>query len=101
VLPATYDPDALEQILDTFDSVVLLKVSRVLDQVVTILEQRGLLKNAVFVERCGTSRERITTDIASLRGQRVDYFSLLLVRKPSARPLSPAGEAGRKGDMRG
>jgi precorrin-2/cobalt-factor-2 C20-methyltransferase len=86
VLPATYDPDALERLLDTFDSVVLLKVSRVLDRVLTILERRGWLANAVFVERCGTPRERIVTDVASLRGQRVDYFSLLLVRKTTAKP---------------
>jgi precorrin-2/cobalt-factor-2 C20-methyltransferase len=101
VLPATYDPDALEHVLDTFDSVVLLKVSRVLDHVVTVLERRGLLKNAVFVERCGTPMERIITDIAPLRGQRVDYFSLLLVRKPSSQPLSPLGGGRREGDIRG
>lgn len=84
VLPATYDPDALERLLDTFDSVVLLKVSRVLDRVLTILERRRWVANAVFVERCGTPGERIVTDVASLRGQRVDYFSLLLVRKASS-----------------
>lgn len=81
VLPATYDPALLERALETFDTVALLKVSRVLDQLIAILEQRRLLDGAVFVERCGTSRERIVRDVASLRGQRVHYFSLLLVRK--------------------
>jgi precorrin-2/cobalt-factor-2 C20-methyltransferase len=94
VLPATYDPDALERLLDSVDGVVLLKVSRVLDRVLAILERRGLLKHAVFVERCGTPRERIVTDVASLRGQRVDYFSLLLVRRPASQPLSPPEGGG-------
>lgn len=82
VLPATYDPAFLEHAVEMFDTVVLLKVNRVLDQLITILEQRGLLNGAVFVERCGTSRERIVRDVSSLRGQHVHYFSLLLVRKP-------------------
>lgn len=82
ILPATYDPTFLERALEAFDTVVLLKVNRVLDQLITILEGRGLLDGAVFVERCGTSRERIVRDVASLRGRRVPYFSLLLVRKP-------------------
>ena len=81
VLPATYEPAFLERALETFDTVVLLKVNRVLDQLIAILEQRGLLDGAVFVERCGTSRERIVKDVAGLRGQRVSYFSVLLVRK--------------------
>jgi precorrin-2/cobalt-factor-2 C20-methyltransferase len=81
ILPATYDPPFLERALEAFDTVVLLKVNRVLDQLITILEQRGLLDWSVFVERCGTSRERIVRDVASLRGQRVPYFSLLLVRR--------------------
>jgi len=80
VLPATFDPQFLEQALAAFDTVVLLKVSRVLDQVITLLEQRGLLGSAVLVERCGTPQERIVRDLSRLRGQRVDYFSLLLVR---------------------
>jgi precorrin-2/cobalt-factor-2 C20-methyltransferase len=81
VLPATYDPIFLEHAVEVFDTVVLLKVSRVLDRLLTILEQRGLLDDAVFVERCGTPHERIVRDVSSLRGQRVHYFSLLLVRK--------------------
>jgi precorrin-2/cobalt-factor-2 C20-methyltransferase len=80
VIPATYDPDVLGRMLDTCDTVVLLKVSRVLDRVLDILDGRGLLSNAVFVERCGTPSERIVRDLTSLRGQRVSYFSLLLVR---------------------
>jgi precorrin-2/cobalt-factor-2 C20-methyltransferase len=80
VIPATYDPEVLGRLLDTCDTVVLLKVSRVLDRLLDILEARGLLSEAVFVERCGTPEERIVRDLVSLRGQRVSYFSLLLVR---------------------
>jgi precorrin-2/cobalt-factor-2 C20-methyltransferase len=81
ILPATYDPQFLEQALEGFDTVVLLKVNRVIDQLLPILEARGLLDRAVLVERCGTPRERVVRDVKSLRGQRLDYFSLLLVRR--------------------
>jgi len=91
VLPATFDPQFVEQALETFDTVVLMKVNQVLDQVMTILERRDLLKSAVLVERCGTPHERIVRDLASLRGQRVDYFSLLLVR--NQRSASPSSDS--------
>ncbi|MBI3326911.1 MAG: precorrin-2 C(20)-methyltransferase [Nitrospinae bacterium] len=91
VLPATFDPQFVDQALETFDTVVLMKVNQVLDQVITTLERRHLLKSAVLVERCGTPHERIVSDVASLRGQRVDYFSLLLVR--NQRIASPTRDA--------
>jgi precorrin-2/cobalt-factor-2 C20-methyltransferase len=93
IVPATYDPAFLERALEAFDTVVLLKVNRVLDQLIAILEQRGLLAGAVFVERCGTSHERIVRDVASLRGQRAHYFSLLLVRKAWRREQDIASDA--------
>jgi precorrin-2/cobalt-factor-2 C20-methyltransferase len=91
VLPATYDPDFLERALDSFDTVVLLKVSRVLDRLIAILERHGLLDHTVFVERCGTPGERIVRDVRGLRGQRVNYFSLLLVRKEGIKASGHGG----------
>jgi precorrin-2/cobalt-factor-2 C20-methyltransferase len=97
ILPATYDPIFLERALEAFDTVVLLKVHRVLDRLIAILETRSLLANAVLVEHCGTPRERIVRDLTTLRGQPVDYFSLLLVRKHRDPEVpSPPGR-GRKG----
>ena len=104
VLPATFDPHFLEQALEAFDTVVLMKVSRVLDRVLTILERRGLLDSAVFVERCGTANERVIRDLGSLRGQRVDYFSLLLVRNhphPHALPRRPHPDPLPEGEGQG
>ena len=84
VIPATYDPDQLGHVLATFDTVVLMKVSRVLDRLIDILAAQGLVQNAVLVERCGTPEERIVRELVSLRGQRVHYFSLILVRNQQA-----------------
>lgn len=80
VLPATYERDLLRRALCEFDSVVLLKVNRVMDRVLDLLAELDLLDGAVYVRRCGRPEQEIVRDVRTLRGQKLDYFSLLLVR---------------------
>jgi precorrin-2/cobalt-factor-2 C20-methyltransferase len=82
ILPATYEEVQLRQTLLDFDTVVLMKVSRVFDRVYRLLKELGLEKNGVFVRRVGSSEEEVVTDLASLVGKKLDYLSLLIVRKP-------------------
>jgi len=81
ILPATYAADELRRTLQEFDTVVLMKVSRVFDQVYGVLKELGLEKNGVFVRRVGSGEEEVVRDLASLVGQKLDYLSLLIVRK--------------------
>ncbi len=81
VLPATYDAGELRHVMETFDTVVLMKVHSVMDRVLETLKVLGLKDRAVFVSWCGTSREEVVTDLDSLRGRPLDYFSLLIIRK--------------------
>jgi len=81
VLPATYEESQLRQTLLDFDTVVLMKVSRVFDRVYELLKELGLEKCGVFVRRVGSSEEEVVTDLASLVGRKLDYLSLLIVRK--------------------
>jgi precorrin-2/cobalt-factor-2 C20-methyltransferase len=81
ILPATYEEAQLRQTLLDFDTVVLMKVSRVFDRVYGLLRELGLEKNGVFVRRVGSSEEEVVTDLASLVGRKLDYLSLLIVRK--------------------
>jgi precorrin-2/cobalt-factor-2 C20-methyltransferase len=81
ILPATYEEAQLRQTLLDFDTVVLMKVSRVFDRVYGLLRELGLEKNGVFVRRVGSSDEEVVTDLASLVGKKLDYLSLLIVRK--------------------
>jgi len=82
ILPATYEDDLLRQTLRDFDCVVLMKVSRVFDRVYALLVELGLEHQGVFVRRVGSSDEAVVTDLASLVGRKLDYLSLLIVRKP-------------------
>jgi precorrin-2/cobalt-factor-2 C20-methyltransferase len=81
ILPATYEEAQLRQTLLDFDTVVLMKVSRVFDRVYALLEELDLVRQAVFVRRVGSSEEEVVTDIQSLVGKKLDYLSLLIVRK--------------------
>lgn len=74
----------LRQIFQFFDTIVLLKVHTVFDRLLDILEELDLVQHAVFVRRCSTEREEILWDLARLRKQKLDYFSLVIVRNPHA-----------------
>lgn len=81
VIPAAYDMNAVKAAMAAFDTVVLMKVNKAIDKIADILAESGLEDKAVFVSRAGWPGERIVTDIASLRGESLDYFSLIIIRK--------------------
>lgn len=81
ILPASYERADLRTVLTTFDTVVLLKVARVLDSVLDVLEEVGRIDQATLVTRVGRPDEVCVRDVRRLRGQKVDYFSLLIVRR--------------------
>jgi len=85
ILPATFGPERIAAVLREFDTVILMKVNRVIDEVLDMLEQLGLTDHATFVTKCGMPDQDVVYDVRTLRGQRPSYFSILLVTK-TARP---------------
>jgi len=81
VLPATYGLDALPGLLDEFATVFLMKVNRVFDHLLDVLATLPIPVQAVYLERVGTPEERIVTDLQTLKGQKLPYFSLVLLRR--------------------
>ena len=53
IIPAAFEQENLRKTLDEFDTVVLMKVSRVFDGIYELLWDMGLERNAVFVSRVG------------------------------------------------
>ncbi|MBL0283806.1 MAG: precorrin-2 C(20)-methyltransferase [Zoogloea sp.] len=82
VIPAAYGVPVIDRLLDEFDTLVLLKVKPLLDEVLALLEKRGLLATSCFIEKVGSPDERVVPDVASLAGEKVNYLSLLLVQNP-------------------
>ncbi len=81
VLPATYEKEMLSDALKNYDTIVLMKVNRVFDDVLAVLKEMGLKDKSVFISRCGTEDERIIRDIETLKGKELDYLSMIIVRK--------------------
>jgi len=81
IVPAAFDDDRLREILNTFDVVVLMKVFRKMDRIVALLDELGLVDNAVLIERCGMDDQKIYTDIREALNCDLHYFTTMLVRK--------------------
>lgn len=81
ILPATYENEELKKTLSEFDTIVLMKVSRVFDRVYPLLCELGLADNSVFVRRVGSSQQEVVFDISTLAGKELDYLSMLIVRR--------------------
>ena len=88
IVPAAYGIAAVEKMLEDFDTLVLMKVKPLLDDLIDLLERRGLLEHSRFIEKAGSPLERIVEDVQTLRGTKVNYLSLLLVKNPNR----PRGE---------
>jgi len=82
VIPAAYGVGVIDHLLDEFDTLALLKFKPLLDEILDLLQRRDLLASSVFIEKVGSPQERIVRDVASLRGEKVNYLSLLLVQNP-------------------
>jgi precorrin-2/cobalt-factor-2 C20-methyltransferase len=80
VLPANY-MDNLRSTLEAFDTVVLMKVNKVLNDVVSLLSEMGLIEKAVCVSRAGMDDEEIVSDIRDISQDALNYFSMIIVRK--------------------
>ena len=81
VIPATYEQEKLRDILREFDTVVLMKVNRVFDKVLGMMEELRLKEKAVFIERCGGENQRVVRDLDSLKGEKLDYLSMVIVKR--------------------
>ncbi len=80
VLPATYAKD-IGIVLEHFDTVILMKVHKVFDRVLAMLDASGLTDKALYVSRTGMDDERVVRDIATLKGKELSYFSMVIIKK--------------------
>ena len=79
IIPAAYGIEMIEKLLLDFDTLILLKVKPILDDILDLLEHKNLLIQSCFIEKAGSSEERVIHDVLSLKGQKVNYLSLLMV----------------------
>ncbi|AVS72722.1 precorrin-2 C(20)-methyltransferase [Paracidovorax cattleyae] len=84
IVPAAYGVSAVDRLLPDFDTLVLMKVKPLMDDLIDWLERRGLLPHTQFIERVGAPDERCVAgnDLPALRGTKVSYLSLMVVKNP-------------------
>jgi precorrin-2/cobalt-factor-2 C20-methyltransferase len=80
VLPATYIDD-LTEIIERFDTVVLMKVYRVFDRLLAALETMTLTDRAIYVCRAGMEGEKVIRNIRDVKEADLNYFSMVIIRK--------------------
>ncbi len=81
VLPGSAVAELNNGNLDHFDTVVIFKVARQYQKLIAALEKAGRLDNSVLVMSCGHPEEQVVTDLRSMVGQDLSYFSLIISRK--------------------
>ena len=82
IIPAGYGIKLIKDMLQQFDTLILLKVKPLLDDIIELLVAQGLHKHSHFIEKAGSPEERIVHDITILKDQKVNYLSLMIVKNP-------------------
>ncbi len=73
--------ERLREALAACDNIVMLKTYRQFDKIYQTLEDLQLLDCSTCIVRCGLPDEQVIHDVRSLRGQKMPYLSLLIVKK--------------------
>lgn len=81
VISTPANTSRLKDVLQLFDTVILLKIHRYFDQVMETLWELGLEEKGYFVSRCGSKEEYFTNNLKALSGESLDYLSMLIIKK--------------------
>jgi precorrin-2/cobalt-factor-2 C20-methyltransferase len=81
IVPAADDLEAVRKAIASGGTVILMKVGKRLTKILDVLEEVGLLDQAVFVSNAGQDNQRTETNLRKLRqeGQRAAYLSIILI----------------------
>ena len=79
ILPTVTAMQDIRSALQRGGTLVLMKIGRHLADIIDLLEENGLLEQAVFVARAGLSDQRIETDLNNLRGAEATAGNLAVI----------------------
>lgn len=80
MIPATENMEDMRRVLETHDAVVFIKVAKVLNEMLDLLEEMDLLYGVHVVTKV-TSDEEVIWNVDELRGVELNYLSCMVVRK--------------------
>lgn len=80
VIPATAGIEQIKAALETYETVVLLKVKPLFSEIIDLLSSTGREQRTVFVERVGSSRQKVLTEFEEIAAHSPDYLSLMIIK---------------------
>lgn len=85
IVPTADDLTAVRNAIATGGTVVLMKIGKRLGDILGILEETGVIGDAVFVQRAGQPGQRIEPDLRKLRDEAAEagYLSVILIHVKS------------------
>ena len=81
VISGSKGGEQLKEVINKVDCVIMLKVYRHFDEILDTLEELGIKERATLVSRCGMEDQVICKNPEELRGKKVPYLSLMIVKK--------------------
>ncbi|HTT74896.1 MAG TPA: precorrin-2 C(20)-methyltransferase [Candidatus Binataceae bacterium] len=81
IIPAGYGVDDLVDILNRFDTTILMKIGSEMPKVIAALEATGLTDKAVYVSHATMREQRIVRDMRQLEAERGDCFAMIVVSR--------------------
>jgi precorrin-2/cobalt-factor-2 C20-methyltransferase len=78
ILPRMKNIEQLERYLKEFETVVLIKVKSVINELCNFVQTKKV--SVMYCERLGTAQQFITTDLKEVQDREVPYFSLLIIK---------------------
>jgi precorrin-2/cobalt-factor-2 C20-methyltransferase len=81
IVPATEERERMAKALRDHDAVVFLKVAKVMDLILDLLEELDLIDKAMVATKVTSDEEVVWKNVTELRGQNPGYLTLMVVRK--------------------
>jgi len=79
VIPRVQTSAELQEAIDNFDTVVLMKIRSVMDSITSVIDPKK--HSIVYAEHLGTEKQLITNNWATASQREMPYFSLVIIKK--------------------
>jgi precorrin-2/cobalt-factor-2 C20-methyltransferase len=80
VIPATAGIEQIKAALTNYETIALLKVKPLYTEIIELLRTTGREQRTLFVERVGSSRQKVLTDFSEIAAHAPDYLSLMIIK---------------------
>jgi len=82
VIPCTMEEDKIDEALEKYDCLVLMKVYKKINMVIDKLKKHDLIDHAILVSNSSQDKEEVFTNLRDEHiDEKISYFSTILVNK--------------------